>query len=214
MNSKDALKRVLHSLIYRITVHGGSRLYHGMNPVQSFVANFPPCLQDATIPDPTVSFDTRALLTFPASAPAPSGRCSTSTSYSGLRRATCRSCRSAGLKPELFFDDQVSNQALINLQRRFIEGSSRSSSRTRLRYGNGTSISRRETQHEGLVTIAQNRAACGPRGSQPRRRDPRGQLEGQLGMRRHGSGDRCARGSRFDAAGTCATHRVATPAEA
>ena len=52
MDSKDALKRVLHSLIYRITAHGTSRLYRSANPVLTFVANFPPCLQDATIPEP------------------------------------------------------------------------------------------------------------------------------------------------------------------
>ena len=64
MDSKDALKRVLHSLIYRITAHGTGRLYRTANPALAFVANFPPCLQDATIPDPTASFDTQALLRF------------------------------------------------------------------------------------------------------------------------------------------------------
>jgi len=64
MDSKDSLKRVLHSLIYRITAHGSSRLYRGANPALTFVANFPPCLQDATIPDPMLSFDTKALLRF------------------------------------------------------------------------------------------------------------------------------------------------------
>jgi Lipoxygenase len=52
MDTQEALKRVLHSLIYRITAHGTSRLYRSANPVLTFVANFPPCLQDATIPDP------------------------------------------------------------------------------------------------------------------------------------------------------------------
>ena len=42
MDSKDALKRVLHSLIYRITAHGTSRLYRSANPALTFVANFPP----------------------------------------------------------------------------------------------------------------------------------------------------------------------------
>lgn len=58
MDSKDSLKRVLHSLICRITAHGTSRLYRSANPVLTFVANFPPCLQDATIPDPADSFNT------------------------------------------------------------------------------------------------------------------------------------------------------------
>jgi hypothetical protein len=118
MDSKDALKRILHSLIYRITAHGSSRLYRVANPAISFVANFPPCLQNATIPDPTVSFDTKALhrflprtgtigsmvhffFTFWASTPyvpfVPIG----------------------GVDHELFFEDAVSNEALIEL-RRFI----------------------------------------------------------------------------------------------
>ncbi len=64
MDSQEALKRVLRSLIYRITAHGASRLNSTANPVMSFVANFPPCLQDATIPDPTKSFDNAALYAY------------------------------------------------------------------------------------------------------------------------------------------------------
>ena len=64
MDSKDSLKRVLHSLIYRITAHGTGRLFRTGNPALAFVANFPPCLHDATIPDPTARFDTQALLRF------------------------------------------------------------------------------------------------------------------------------------------------------
>ena len=118
MDSKDALKRVLHSLIYRITAHGGSRLYRSANPALTFVANFPPTLQDARIPDPDASFDTRELqrylpntgsigamvyfyFTFWASPPyvpfVPIG----------------------GMENDLFFDDEVSNGALIEL-RQFI----------------------------------------------------------------------------------------------
>jgi hypothetical protein len=64
MASKEALKRVLHSLVYRIMAHGGSRLYRSANPALTFVANFPPCLQNATISDPTVSFSTAELLRY------------------------------------------------------------------------------------------------------------------------------------------------------
>ena len=64
MDSMEALKRVLHSLVYRITAHGFARLWRSGEPALTFVANFPPCLQDATIPDPDDSFDTRALLRF------------------------------------------------------------------------------------------------------------------------------------------------------
>jgi Lipoxygenase len=42
MTTRDALKRVLRSLIYRVTAHGASRLNQAVNPALSFVANFPP----------------------------------------------------------------------------------------------------------------------------------------------------------------------------
>lgn len=64
MNTKDALRRVLTSFLYRITMHGCSRLPPIANPGLTFVANFPPCLQDATIPAPTANFDTRRLLQY------------------------------------------------------------------------------------------------------------------------------------------------------
>ncbi len=64
MNTKEALKRVLTSLVYRLTVHGASRLSPAANPGLTFVANFPPCLQDAAIPQPTSEFDTATLLKY------------------------------------------------------------------------------------------------------------------------------------------------------
>jgi hypothetical protein len=64
MDSRCALKRVLTSLIYRITVHGVSRLPIPANPVATFVANFPPCLLDTSIPHPDDVIDTRRLLAY------------------------------------------------------------------------------------------------------------------------------------------------------
>ncbi|MBE2225126.1 MAG: hypothetical protein IAF02_26550, partial [Anaerolineae bacterium] len=61
MNSKASLKRVLTSLVYRITVHGASRLGPTANPMLTFVPNFPPCLQKTEIPTPTAEFDTTQL---------------------------------------------------------------------------------------------------------------------------------------------------------
>lgn len=51
MTTKQDLKAVLTSLIYRITVHGYGRLMQSAQPALSFAANFPPCLQRNTIPD-------------------------------------------------------------------------------------------------------------------------------------------------------------------
>src|SRR6195256_241541 len=63
-DSKDALKGVLTSLIFRITAHGAARLNQAANPGLTFVANFPPCLQDPNIPRPDTEIDTARLLAF------------------------------------------------------------------------------------------------------------------------------------------------------
>ena len=120
MDSKEALKRVLHSLVYRITAHGFARLWRSGEPRPTFVANFPPCLQDATIPDPDDSFDTQALLRFLPRTGTIGGMVQFyfmfhfSTPYVPFVPL-------AGPETELYFDDEVSNQALIEL-RRFIVG--------------------------------------------------------------------------------------------
>jgi hypothetical protein len=62
MSGKANLAQVLTSMIYRVTMHGNSRQSPIANPGLSFVANFPPCLQDATIPAPGANFDTKQLL--------------------------------------------------------------------------------------------------------------------------------------------------------
>ena len=63
MDSKQALCDVLMSLVYRITAHGTSR-FDTINPALTFISNFPPCLQDTTIPEPSTRIDTQALLAF------------------------------------------------------------------------------------------------------------------------------------------------------
>jgi hypothetical protein len=64
MDGKAALKRVLTSLIFRITAHGASRLNQAANPALTFVANFPPCLQSPQIPTREVEIDGARLLGF------------------------------------------------------------------------------------------------------------------------------------------------------
>ena len=120
MDSKHALTRVLHSLVYRITAHGTSRLYRSANPALTFVVNFPPCLQDATIPDPTDSFDTQALHRFLPK----TGTIGSMMHFYFIFWASppyVPFVPIGGLETELFFDDEVSNEALIEL-RRFIVG--------------------------------------------------------------------------------------------
>ena len=118
MHSRDILKRVLHSVIYRIMAHGSSRLYRVANPALSFVANFPPTLQDATIPDPTANFDTKDLHRFlPRTGTIGSMLHFLYTFWASTPYVSFVPI--GGVDHELFFDDAVSNEALIEL-RRFI----------------------------------------------------------------------------------------------
>jgi len=64
MDGKAALKVVLTSLIFRVTAHGASRLDQSCNPMLTFVANFPPCLQIAEIPRPDTVMSTTQLLAY------------------------------------------------------------------------------------------------------------------------------------------------------
>jgi Lipoxygenase len=62
VQTRSALIGVLTSLLYRVTAHGVSRLNPSANPILTFVADFPPCLQDATLPDPQEPVTTEDLL--------------------------------------------------------------------------------------------------------------------------------------------------------
>ncbi|MEO0564608.1 MAG: lipoxygenase family protein, partial [Chloroflexota bacterium] len=64
MANKQALKEVLTSLIYRITIHGAARVNKTLQPVNTFVANYPSTLQRDDIPHPTDDFDTQELLKY------------------------------------------------------------------------------------------------------------------------------------------------------
>jgi hypothetical protein len=60
--SQQMLIRVLTSFTYRVTAHGIARLTPTANPVLSFVANFPPCLQSKEIPVPSEALPLLPLL--------------------------------------------------------------------------------------------------------------------------------------------------------
>jgi hypothetical protein len=64
MTNRAALRRVLTSLLYRITAHGISRLNSTSNPALTFVANFPHCLQRTDIPRPRARVPTKRLLSY------------------------------------------------------------------------------------------------------------------------------------------------------
>jgi hypothetical protein len=52
IKTRDELARILTSILYRVTVHGAGSLNPSVNPVLSFVSNYPPCLQRSDIPHP------------------------------------------------------------------------------------------------------------------------------------------------------------------
>lgn len=64
MENREALRRVLTSFVYRVTIHGVSRLQHTANPELTWVANFPPCLQREGNPWPMDKLSTKELLTY------------------------------------------------------------------------------------------------------------------------------------------------------
>lgn len=57
VKTRVKLEEVLTSLLYRVNVHGAGSLSPSVNPALAFVANFPPCLQSADIPEPTDQWD-------------------------------------------------------------------------------------------------------------------------------------------------------------
>ncbi|BDD06760.1 lipoxygenase family protein [Aureibacter tunicatorum] len=64
MNSKANLKSVLTSFLYRISIHGISRMENTANPALTFVGNFPPCLQKSEIPNPNDEISANELLEY------------------------------------------------------------------------------------------------------------------------------------------------------
>ncbi len=64
MKSKQALKDVVTSVLYRITFHGMGRLRSVGTPEPPFATNYPPCLQKTNIPDPTAPLLTNELLKY------------------------------------------------------------------------------------------------------------------------------------------------------
>lgn len=64
MTNRDELAGMLTSLLYRVTAHGSGRLPASSNPGLTFIANFPPCLQNATLPEPGSTISTQQLLQY------------------------------------------------------------------------------------------------------------------------------------------------------
>lgn len=119
MTSRAALERVLTSLLYRITVHGISRLNSTSNPALTFVPNFPHCLQRTDIPSPRSRMSTRTLLSY---LPNTNSISQSVTFYFTFAFSTPYESFIPldGVAHELFFPDGRSdsrNEALIDLRR-------------------------------------------------------------------------------------------------
>jgi hypothetical protein len=61
IKTRDELAKILTSILYRVTVHGAGSLNPSVNPVLSFVSNYPPCLQRDDIPPPHEDVSTTLL---------------------------------------------------------------------------------------------------------------------------------------------------------
>jgi hypothetical protein len=64
IDDQATLIAALKSWVFRLSVHGVSRLNHIANPVLSFVPNFPPCLQISAIPAPNTVITTTQLMAY------------------------------------------------------------------------------------------------------------------------------------------------------
>jgi hypothetical protein len=119
MTSRAALGRVLTSLLYRITVHGISRLSSTSNPALTFVANFPHCLQRTDIPNQGARMSTKDLLSY---LPNTQTISEAVTFYFTFTFSTPYEpfIPLDGIGKQLFFpgdDSDARNQALIDLRR-------------------------------------------------------------------------------------------------
>ncbi len=125
MANKQALKQVLTSLIYRITIHGSGRVNKTLQPALTFVANYPTTLQRDDIPHPTDDFDTKELLEY---LPNTKTIGETVEFYFLFSFTTPKETHIPrdGVESDLFFaDGSPQNEALINFRHdmiRFMEG--------------------------------------------------------------------------------------------
>jgi hypothetical protein len=127
----DAVHDALQDTLQRLFgIHGGQTTNVAAVPtaglddprLEIFVPlpNYPPTLQDATIPDPTASFDTKALLRYlPTTGAIGSMILFYFTFWASPPYVPFVPI--GGIDTDLFFDDAVSNAALIEL-RKFIVG--------------------------------------------------------------------------------------------
>lgn len=123
MKTKEALERVLASLIYRINIHGISRMIPALNPVGTFVGNYPPCLQKTDLVDPRHDLSTDELMKYMPNT-GTVGEAMTFYSLFSFSAPYETAIPLGGVEYDLFFDqdpkDDPKNVALIQF-RLFLE---------------------------------------------------------------------------------------------
>ncbi len=127
VDTRAELKRVLTSLLYRVTAHGISRLNSTANPALTFTANYPHCLQRTEIPSQSASIGTKQLLSYLPNTET-IGEALNFYSIFVFSPPYESNIPLGGVATELFFPGgpgEVRNQALVKLRRSlagFIDG--------------------------------------------------------------------------------------------
>jgi hypothetical protein len=119
VDTRAELHRVLTSLLYRITVHGISRLNSTANPALTFTANYPHCLQRTDIPSQSASINTTQLLSYLPSTET-IGEALNFYSIFVFSPPYESNIPLTGVETELFFQggpSEARNQALVKLRR-------------------------------------------------------------------------------------------------
>jgi hypothetical protein len=116
MASKDALKAVLTSILYRIVFHGIGRLRSVGSPVPTFAPNYPPCLQSTTIPDPQAPLPTSELLKKYLPNAGTLGQLISFYDIFAYTAPYVPIIPYKGSDDELFFQNPIANQALIKFR--------------------------------------------------------------------------------------------------
>jgi Lipoxygenase len=116
MASKNVLKVVLTSILYRIVFHGIGRLRSVGSPVPTFAPNYPPCLQSTTLPDPQAPLPTSELLKTYLPNAGTLGQLISFYDIFAYSALYVPMIPYKGPDDELFFQNPTANQALIKFR--------------------------------------------------------------------------------------------------
>jgi hypothetical protein len=116
LETRQQLKDVVSSVLYRITFHGMGRLRNVGAPDPLFASNYPPCLQSTTIPDPGAALPTSELLKYLPNT-GTLGKLSTFYYIFAYNAPYVPVIPYKGPEDELFFENAAANAALIEFRK-------------------------------------------------------------------------------------------------